>query len=192
MTERGDSLGVRRAATGEELRVVATLDPVAEDMGFAIVRVAAMGGDGKRVLQIMAEPLALAAESGLPPPGAGMSVEDCAQLSRAFSAVLDVEDIVPGAYVLEVSSPGIERPITRAADFERFAGARVRVELQTPVDGRRRLRGALRGLRDDAVVVDTPEGEASAPLTLVAKARIEDETTGAPARRRRNEGKTKR
>lgn len=189
MSERGDESygGVRRAATGEEKRVAATLDGVAEDMGFAIVRVAAMGGDERRTLQIMAEPLS-AEDDG----DAAMSVEDCARLSRAFGAVLDVEEIVSGAYVLEVSSPGIERPLTRVADFDRFAGAQVRVELNAPIDGRRRLRGVLRGLRDDAVVVDVAEGEAAAPLAAVAKARIEDETTGAPARRRRNEGKTKR
>ncbi|MEM6492280.1 MAG: ribosome maturation factor RimP, partial [Pseudomonadota bacterium] len=149
MTERGDSVGVRRAATEEEQRVVATLDGVARDMGVEIVRVATMGGDGRRVLQIMAEPVAAAAAApGEAMAGAGLSVEDCAQLSRAFSAVLDVEDILPGAYVLEVSSPGIERPLTRLSDFERFAGVQVRVELHAPVDGRRRLRGALRGLRD--------------------------------------------
>jgi len=188
VSERGDEgYGVRRAATGEEKRVAATLDDVAEGLGFTIVRVAAIGGDGRRTLQIMVEPSS-AAQGG----EAGMSVEDCARLSRAFGAVLDVEDAIPGAYVLEVSSPGIERPLTRVADFDRFAGALVRVELSAPIDGRRRLRGALRGLRDDAVIVETAEGEAAAPLALVAKARIEDETTGAPARRRRNEGKSKR
>lgn len=177
--------GVTPAATVEEQRIAALIDATAADLGFELVRVLMIGGDDRRRLQIMAEPVA--ASDGARRP---MGVEDCEALSRAVSALLDVEDAVAGAYVLEVSSPGVDRPLTRTADFERFAGETARVELAAPVDGRRRLRGALRPAGPDAVAVETEEGVVTAPMGLVARARLEGladhrSKGGAPKRRPR-------
>ena len=113
--------------------ILAIIDPCVEAMGYEVVRVQ-VSGTQRRVLQVMAERSDRKA----------MTVDDCADLSRAISAVLDVEDPMPGEYVLEVSSPGIDRPLTRLADFERFRGFEARVELHAPVDGRRRFKGRLR------------------------------------------------
>ena len=161
--------GVTTAATTEERRVAGVIEPTASAMGFEIVRVLMVGGDERRRLQIMAEPVA---DAG----GARrlMQVEDCAQLSRALSAVLDVEDPIVGAYVLEVSSPGMERPLTRAADFERFVGEPVRIETVEPIDGRRRWRGVLSpASAPDAAAVETEDGACELPLAMIAKARLE-------------------
>lgn len=160
--------GVTPAATVEEQRIAALIGPSAADLGFELVRVLMIGGDERRRLQIMAEPAAT--DDGARRP---MGVEDCEALSRAVSALLDVEDAVTGAYVLEVSSPGVDRPLTRVADFERFAGETARVELMVPVEGRRRLRGALRPTAPGAVAVETEDGVVSVPVGLVAKARLE-------------------
>src|SRR3546814_5159241 len=97
-------------------------------MGYDIVRVQLSGGDWLR-LQIMAERRT----------DGGMDVDDCAEVSRAVAAILDVEDPVDSAYTLEVSSPGIDRPLTRLADFDRFAGFEARLETALPIEGRRRL-----------------------------------------------------
>ena len=114
--------------------------PVA-DIGYEIVRVSLSGG-ARRVLQVMVE----RADRD------EMTVDDCAGVSRLVSTLLDVEDPVDGAYSLEVSSPGIDRPLTRPADFERFAGFEARIELAEPQDGRRRLRGRLQGLDEAGAV----------------------------------------
>ncbi len=113
-------------------RITDLIEPVAEDMGYRLVRVKYTTGR-KPVLQIMAERIA----------DGGMVVEDCQRLSRAISAILDVEDPIRGAYDLEVSSPGIDRPLVRDEDYRRFAGHEIKVELRRPVDGRRRYRGLL-------------------------------------------------
>ena len=114
--------------------------PVA-DIGYEIVRVSLSGG-ARRILQVMVE----RADRG------EMTVDDCAAVSRLVSALLDVEDPINGAYSLEVSSPGIDRPLTRPGDFERFAGFEARIELAEPLDGRRRLRARLRGIDEAGTV----------------------------------------
>ncbi len=113
-------------------RIADLIGPVAEDMGYRLVRVKYTTGR-KPVLQIMAERIA----------DGGMVVEDCQRLSRAVSAILDVEDPIRGAYDLEVSSPGIDRPLVQDEDYRRFAGHEIKVELRRPIDGRRRYRGLL-------------------------------------------------
>src|SRR3546814_8590835 len=117
-------------------RIEDMIAPSLADMGYDLVRVSLTGGAARMTLQIMAECL----------DGAGMTVDDCAAISRAVSALLDVEDPIRGAYVLEVSSPGIDRPLTRARDYERFAGYEAKVELRRMMDGRRRFRGRLMGV----------------------------------------------
>ena len=141
---------------------MAIVTPTLEGMGYELVRLMLAGGREGR-LQIMAE----RRDSGT------MSVEDCAQLSRTLSAVLDVEDPIPGAYTLEVSSPGIDRPLTRPKDYVRWAGHIARIETSEPIDGRRRFKGVLLGLEGEDVKVRLEEGgETKVPLPLVQRAKL--------------------
>jgi ribosome maturation factor RimP len=142
-----------RGKTPEDRQLLELLDPVAEAAGYELVRLRLMGGAGKaRRLQIMAEDA-----------DGEMNVEDCACLSRALSGVLDAADPIDGDYTLEVSSPGIDRPLTRPQDFETYAGHEVRLELDRLADGRKRFRGALVGLEDGAVALNLDD----APDTLL-------------------------
>jgi ribosome maturation factor RimP len=121
------------------------LDPVAEAAGYEIVRLRLMGGQTRR-LQIMAER-----------PDGTMDVEDCAKLSRAISQVMDAADPIKGEYLLEVSTPGIDRPLTRLKDFVTYEGMEARLELDRLAEGRKRFRGRLAGVEGDNVGVDTEE-----------------------------------
>lgn len=105
-----------------------------------------------------------------------VSVEDCAHVSRDLSVVLDVEDIVPGAYTLEVSSPGLDRPLRGRADFDRFAGRRAKVVMREPVDGQTFFKGRLAGVEADAVLIDSDDGKRHrVPLGIVSRANLEVE-----------------
>lgn len=136
-----------RGKTPEDRRLLELLDPVAESVGYEVVRLRMMGGAARRTLQIMAER-----------PDGEMNVDDCATLSRAIGDVLDAADVINGDYVLEVSSPGIDRPLTRLKDFEAWEGYEAKLELDRLADGRKRFRGILAGIEDDAVCIDL-EGE---------------------------------
>lgn len=105
-------------------------------------------------------------------PG-GVDLDDCTRVSRQVSGVLDVEDPISSHYTLEVSSPGLDRPIFKSADYDRFAGEKVKLRLQVPLDGRRRLAGVLRGLRDGNVVVEENGIEINVPLSQIDKANLE-------------------
>jgi ribosome maturation factor RimP len=131
-------------------------------MGFEVVQVRMIGGS-RRTLQVMAEPFDRAR---------GMTVEDCAGISHAISAVLDVADPIQGAYSLEVSSPGVDRPLVRRVDFTRFAGFEAKVECAQPVEGQKKFRGILRGLEDDAVVIELEDGLVRVPFASVSKAKL--------------------
>ena len=124
-----------------EARIAALIEPAIAGLGFALVRVRLSSGR-RPVLQVMAER-----------PDGGMSVDDCTMLSRALSALLDVEDPIAGEYLLEISSPGIDRPLVKAADFARFAGQVARLETARPVDGRRKFTGRLLGLAPEGGAV---------------------------------------
>jgi len=137
------------------------ITPTIEAMGFELVRVQ-VSGNQRRTLQIMAEPQ----------DGRQMSVDDCADLSRAISAVLDVEDPISDAYSLEVSSPGIDRPLTRPKDYQRFMGHEAKLETTEPVDGRKRFRGTLVALEDGKLRLMADEGEVTLPLDLIHKAKL--------------------
>ncbi len=151
--------------------------PTVTGMGFELVRVAMSRGGG--TLQIMIEPA----------DGRPMDVEDCATLSRALSAVLDVEDPIPGAYTLEVSSPGIDRPLTREKDYVRWAGHVARVETTQPIEGRRRFKGTLLGLANGAIRIRLDDGqEADVPLSLVLRAKLEMTDALLDEHRRAQEG----
>ena len=140
-----------RGKTAEDRSLIELLDPVAEAAGFEIVRLRLMGGAVRR-LQVMAEH-----------PDGAMVVEDCAVLSRALSQVLDAADVVTGEYLLEVSSPGIDRPLTRPKDFEAWEGYEARVEIDRLADGKKRFKGELAGLDGDNVALNI-EGEAETAL----------------------------
>jgi ribosome maturation factor RimP len=137
------------------------IEPTLNEMGFELVRVLVSGGQ-RPTLQIMAE-----REDQTP-----MTIEHCAEVSRAVSALLDVADPIAGAYRLEVTSPGIDRPLVRRADYQRFAGLEARVETELPIDGRRRFRGRLVGLAGDQVRLALPEGEQSIPFDAIKKAKL--------------------
>ncbi len=142
-----------RAKTAEDRRLLELIDPVADAMGLDVVRVRLMGGDARRRLQIMAE------RKG----EHDIDVEACARLSRAISEVFDAADPISGEYLLEVSSPGIDRPLTRLSDFEAFEGLEARLESDRLIEGRRRFRGTLAGIEGDHVCVDL-EGEEETAL----------------------------
>ena len=144
---------------GTAARVAAIATPVFAGMGYRIVRVRVSGSFGSTV-QIMAER-----------PDGTMSIEDCEAASRALSPVLDAEDPIERAYRLEVSSPGIDRPLVRRSDFERYAGHEVKVEMTFGLDGRKRFRGVLLGVEGEAACIrrsDAAQGEPSEALLTIA------------------------
>jgi len=143
---------------GLSARVAAIAEPVVEGLGYRLVRVKVSGADGCTV-QIMAER-----------PDGTMAVEDCEAVSRALSPVLDVADPIDRAYRLEISSPGLDRPLVRKSDFDRYAGNLVRIEMEVPVDGRKRFRGMLLGTDGGAVHLrrdDAADGEAADALLAI-------------------------
>ena len=142
-------------------QVESLIGPSLTDMGYDIVRVM-LSGDRRAKLQVMVERR----------DGAGMTVDDCAGISRAVAAILDVSDPIASAYVLEVSSPGLDRPLTRLGDFARFAGFEARVETRMPVEGQRRFRGRLLGLDGARVQLATDKGEITIDFADVAKAKL--------------------
>jgi len=152
---------VLRATSPLEERVISVIEPVADDLGYRLVRVRLSGLKRKR-LQIMAERVS----------DGGMALEDCEALSRAVSAALDVADPISAEYDLEVSSPGIDRPLVRIEDFARFAGHEAKLETSQMIDGRRRFRGALGPTEGDAVTIDLPEGRATIPFAWISEARL--------------------
>jgi len=135
--------------------------PAVEAAGYRLVRLRVMGGK-RKTLQIMAER-----------PDGQMDVEDCAKLSRALSEFLDAEDPIEGEYLLEVSSPGIDRPLTRVSDFSRWAGHDARIELNAPqADGRRRFKGKLLGLDGNDVVLGVADERLKFPFRAIADAKL--------------------
>jgi len=153
-----------RGKTAEDLRLLELLDPVAEATGYAIVRLRLMGGSETRRLQIMAER----------PSDGDMNVEDCARLSRAISEVMDAADPISGEYTLEVSSPGVDRPLTRLTDFAAYEGYEVKLELDRLAEGRKRFRGVLAGVEGDQIGIDL-EGEAETamvPFAWIVEAKL--------------------
>jgi ribosome maturation factor RimP len=136
-------------------RMAEILSPVIAGMGFELVRIRLMGGKTK-TLQIMAER-----------PDGGIEVDECARISTAVSATLDVEDPLDEAYTLEVSSPGIDRPLTRLKDFDTWEGHEARIETTEMIDGRRRFKGILAGVEGDEVLINITEGGAGGePVTI--------------------------
>ena len=134
--------------TGLAADLAELVEPVLDSLGFRLVRVEVSGRDG-RTVQIMAER-----------PDGSMTIDDCEAVSKAVSPLLDVRDLVADSYRLEVSSPGIDRPLVRPSDFVDWAGSEAKIELKTPIDGRKRFRGRLEGFEDGEALIEADLGEA--------------------------------
>lgn len=141
-------------------RLAELITPVIEDLGFELVRVRYMGGKTPTV-QIMADK-----------PGGGIEVDDCAEISTAVSAHLDVEDPIEEAYSLEVSSPGIDRPLTRLKDFDLWSGYIAKIETTELIDGRRRFKGRLAGTEGSEVLVEIDEGTIGLQFEWLSDAKL--------------------
>jgi ribosome maturation factor RimP len=135
--------------------------PIADQLGYELVRVRLQGGS-RATLQVMAERR----------DRQSMKVEDCARLSREISPVLDAADPIEAEYVLEVSSPGIDRPLSKPADYARFIGHEAKIELETQVDGRKRFQGDIGPLAGDAVMLVVPGGAVALPLASIKQAKL--------------------
>jgi ribosome maturation factor RimP len=150
--------------TGLEAKIAHIVEPIATDLGYELVRVKVSGLNGMTV-QIMAER-----------PDGSMTVEDCERLSRDISPALDVADPIDREYNLEVSSPGIDRPLTRAKDFDIWAGHEARIELEQALAGRKRFRGVLLGLREGEAGIRlfdaTHDADVWLPLDAIAEAKL--------------------
>ena len=150
---------------GLAAKVAELIEPALQDRGFRLVRVAVSGHEGK-TLQVMAER-----------PDGTLTIEDCETISRDISPLLDVHDPIAGAYRLEVSSPGIDRPLVRPSDFEDWSGYEAKIETKEPLDGRKRFRGMLEGFADGEVriEVDIAPGERGIiglPVDLIGEAKL--------------------
>ncbi len=143
-----------------EKRLANLLQPAIEGLSFELVRVR-ITGPGRPAIQVMAER-----------PDRTMTVNDCAKLSRELSVILDVEDPMTGEYILEVSSPGIDRPLTRLKDFRDFIGFEAKVETITPVEGQRRFRGKLAGEDKGWIRILTENGEKKVEFENIEKAKL--------------------
>jgi ribosome maturation factor RimP len=168
-TQAGGSTGERTeprliAETGTAARVAAIIEPALATLGFRLVRVRVTGADGCTV-QVMAER-----------PNGTFEIEDCEAASRTLSPLLDETDPIERAYRLEISSPGIDRPLVRRTDFERYTGYVVKVEMTLPVDGRKRFRGTLLGTQGDAVRLHADDAKAETKGETKGNAKAEKKT----------------
>lgn len=145
-----------------EARIGLLVEPEIERLGYELVRVQLAGASRGLSLQIMAERQDRRA----------MQVEDCAAITRALDALLEEADIIPGAYALEVSSPGIDRPLTREKDYRDWAGFEAKIELKQMLNGRKNYRGVLGGLQDGMVLMQADGQDVALPFAGIAKARL--------------------
>jgi ribosome maturation factor RimP len=148
------------AKAAMDRRIAEIITPVIEDMGYELVRVRLMGGNTP-ILQVMADK-----------PDGGIEVDDCAEISTMLSATLDVEDPILDAYTLEVSSPGIDRPLTRLKDFDAFEGYEAKLETADLIDGRRRFKGTLAGVDGNEVLINISEGTVGLQFDWLSDAKL--------------------
>jgi len=141
-------------------RMAEIITPVIEDLGYELIRIRLMSGK-ESILQIMADK-----------PEGGIEVDDCALISTAVSAILDVEDLILDSYTLEVSSPGIDRPLTRIKDFDNFEGYEAKLETDELIDGRRRFKGMLAGTEGDEVLINLTEGTVGLKFDWLSDAKL--------------------
>ncbi len=167
---------IAKAAIDKRMALI--VQPVIEDLGFELVRIRLMSGKNT-ILQIMAER-----------PEGGIEVDDCAKISTTVSASLDVEDPIEGEYALEVSSPGIDRPLTRLKDFAAWEGNEVKIETIELIDGQKRFKGELRGVQDNEVLIEIPEGIIGLQFEWLADAKLvlTDELIAETLKARKNAG----
>jgi ribosome maturation factor RimP len=152
--------------TGIAADVAAVVEPVLEDLGFRLVRVKVQSAGTDRVVQLMAER-----------PDGSITIDECEKISKQISPVLDVADPISGAYRLEISSPGIDRPLVRPSDFEDWSGHEAKIELTEPVGGRRKFKGVLEGFEDGEVRIEADTGEhgmqhLGLPVHLISDAKL--------------------
>jgi ribosome maturation factor RimP len=138
------------------------IEPEVEALGYRLVRVAMIGGTSDPTLQVMAES----------PETRQLKLEDCEQISRRISEVLDEKDPIEGSYRLEVSSPGIDRPLTRRSDYADWAGHEARLKLEETLAGAKQLSGTIKGIEDDTVLLATPKGDREIPFESIASAKL--------------------
>lgn len=147
-------------------RIVQLVQPAIEAEGYALVDVELKGKGGSRVLRLFIDKAQ-----------GGITLDDCQNVSEFLSPMLDVEDIIEGRYYLEISSPGINRRIKKKADFERFTGNKVRIQMRSPLDGRWQMTGTLKGVEDNDVLVrddhSGSEGISRVPLDAIEKANLQ-------------------
>lgn len=148
------------AKAAMDRRLAEIITPVIEDMGYELVRVRLMTGKAS-TLQVMADK-----------PNGGIEVDDCAKISTAIGAVLDVEDPIVDEYALEVSSPGIDRPLTRLKDFANFEGYEAKIETDDLIDGRRRFKGELAGVEGDEILINIEEGTVGLKFEWLTDAKL--------------------
>ncbi|MDR9432780.1 MAG: ribosome maturation factor RimP [Spiribacter sp.] len=142
-------------------RVTNLLEPVVEGLGYELVGVEYQSGRQQGLLRLYID------------RPEGVEVDDCARVSHQVSGVLDVEDPIAGEYLLEVSSPGTDRPVFKTTDYDRFVGEQVRLRLHGRLEGRRKFRGRLLGLRGDNVVIEEQGEEVAVPITEIDRAHVE-------------------
>ncbi len=148
------------ASSAIDRRLAEIVTPVIEGLGYELVRIRLMSGK-RIILQIMADK-----------PEGGIVVDDCAKISTAVSAVLDVEDPIEDEYALEVSSPGIDRPLTRLKDFETFDGYQVKLMTHDLIEGRKRFSGELRGVENGEILIEIAEGIIGLQFDWLAEAKL--------------------
>jgi ribosome maturation factor RimP len=138
------------------------IEPAVKELGFDLVRVAMIGGTSDPTLQVMAER----------PDTRQLTIDDCSEISRRLSDILDEADPIEEAYRLEVSSPGIDRPLTRRADFADWSGHEARIKYAEPVDGAKQVSGIIEGISGDTIRVATPKGERQVDFANIASAKL--------------------
>lgn len=144
----------------EKIRTI--IEPSVDAMGYELVLIKLADGSRRKTLTLMAERK----------DGGAMGIEDCTQVSRMAGALLEVDDPISGSYDLEVCSPGIDRPLTKPNDFEKYTGYEAKIETLLPIDGRKRFRGVLKGLQGESVEMVLPEGTYNIPLGNVRTAKL--------------------
>ena len=142
--------------------VTKLIEPEVKALGFDLVRVAMIGGQSDPTLQVMAER----------PDTRQLTIDDCSDISRRLSDLLDENDPIAGSYRLEVSSPGIDRPLTRPRDYADWAGHEARLKLAAPLAGAKQLSGRIEGIKGDVVTIATPKGTREVPYETIASAKL--------------------
>ena len=143
-------------------KITSIIEPSLDDMGYTIVQMKMADGDRRKTLTIMAERK----------DGVVMGFDDCTDISRVVGALLEVDDPISGAYNLEVCSPGIDRPLTKPEDYNRYTGYEAKIETQIPIDGRKRFRDILKGMNDNKVTMDMEGSNAVIPYSNIRTAKL--------------------